>query len=60
MVQWLNVGRHVRTKKHPVQPIPLFEELIALLMEVGLALEHRGASAKIMADSRRRATVTSS
>jgi glycerophosphoryl diester phosphodiesterase/phosphatidylglycerol phospholipase C len=27
--------RHVRTKKEPVQPIPLFEELVALLMEDG-------------------------
>lgn len=25
--------RHVRTKKEPIQPIPLFKELIALLME---------------------------
>lgn len=25
--------RHVRTTKEPVQPIPLFEELIALIME---------------------------
>lgn len=25
--------RHVRTVKAPVQPIPLFEELIALIME---------------------------
>lgn len=27
--------RHVRTVKEPVQPIPLFEELITLLMEPG-------------------------
>ena len=27
--------RHVRTVKEPVQPIPLFEELVELLMEVG-------------------------
>ncbi|RSH83012.1 hypothetical protein EHS25_005722 [Saitozyma podzolica] len=32
---WKGVIEHVRTKKHPVQPIPLFEELIALLMEEG-------------------------
>lgn len=25
--------RHVRTVKEPVQPIPLFEELISLIME---------------------------
>ena len=30
------VGRHVRTRKQPVQPIPRFEELIALIMEVSL------------------------
>jgi glycerophosphoryl diester phosphodiesterase/phosphatidylglycerol phospholipase C len=30
----LSGHRHVRTTKEPVQPIPLFEELIALLMEV--------------------------
>jgi hypothetical protein len=29
--------RNVRTKKEPIQPIPLFEELIALIMEVGVA-----------------------
>lgn len=28
-------NRNVRTKKEPVQPIPLFEELVALLMEDG-------------------------
>lgn len=27
--------RHVRTKKTPVQPIPTFEQLIELIMEVG-------------------------
>ncbi|WVF72916.1 hypothetical protein IAT40_007734 [Kwoniella sp. CBS 6097] len=30
---WSGVIEHVRTTKEPVQPIPLFEELIALLME---------------------------
>jgi hypothetical protein len=29
----LLISRHVRTTKEPVQPIPLFEELVALLME---------------------------
>jgi hypothetical protein len=29
----LLTGRNVRTKKEPIQPIPLFEELIDLLME---------------------------
>ncbi len=29
----LTPGRHVRTVKEPVQPIPLFEQLVALLME---------------------------
>nr|ODN92543.1 glycerophosphoryl diester phosphodiesterase [Cryptococcus depauperatus CBS 7841] len=32
---WKGVIEHVRTIKEPVQPIPLFEELIALLMEPG-------------------------
>ncbi|WWC94971.1 hypothetical protein V866_001823 [Kwoniella sp. B9012] len=30
---WKGVIEHVRTTKEPIQPIPLFEELIALLME---------------------------
>ncbi|WRT70151.1 uncharacterized protein IL334_007145 [Kwoniella shivajii] len=30
---WKGVIEHVRTTKEPVQPIPLFEELIALLMK---------------------------
>ncbi|WWC91815.1 uncharacterized protein L201_006762 [Kwoniella dendrophila CBS 6074] len=30
---WKDVIEHVRTTKEPVQPIPLFEELIALLMK---------------------------
>lgn len=29
-----SIVRHVRTKAEPVQPIPLFEELIELLMRV--------------------------
>ncbi|GMK56412.1 hypothetical protein CspeluHIS016_0302520 [Cutaneotrichosporon spelunceum] len=32
---WHGTIEHVRTKKEPVQPIPLFEELIALIMEPG-------------------------
>lgn len=27
--------RHVRTKQEPIQPIPTFAQLIALIMEVG-------------------------
>ncbi len=33
LVSRLTPGRHVRTVKEPVQPIPLFEQLVALLME---------------------------
>ena len=29
-----NTRRHVRTRAEPKQPIPRFEELVALLMEV--------------------------
>jgi glycerophosphoryl diester phosphodiesterase/phosphatidylglycerol phospholipase C len=38
VIEWVNsyleLIRHVRTTKEPLQPIPLFEELVALLMEV--------------------------
>ncbi|GFZ48797.1 hypothetical protein JCM24511_06546 [Saitozyma sp. JCM 24511] len=34
---WKGSIENVRTKKEPIQPIPLFEELIALIMEVGVA-----------------------
>lgn len=34
------VSRHVRTIKEPVQPVPLFEQLISLLMEVGRLTEY--------------------
>jgi glycerophosphoryl diester phosphodiesterase len=30
---WHGTIEHVRTTKEPVQPIPLFEQLIALIME---------------------------
>lgn len=33
------ISRHVRTTKEPVQPIPLFEQLISLLMEVSRLIE---------------------
>lgn len=39
-----DIGRHVRTRKQPVQPIPRFEELIALIMEVSL----RGSSGVVL------------
>lgn len=34
------VSRHVRTIKEPVQPVPLFEQLISLLMEVGRLIKY--------------------
>lgn len=38
--RWLKmISRHVRTTKEPVQPIPLFEQLISLLMEVSRLIE---------------------
>lgn len=40
---WQDVIEHVRTKAEPIQPIPLFEELVALLTEPG----HRHVSLNI-------------
>jgi hypothetical protein len=45
MIESRLMRRHVRTTKEPVQPIPLFTELIELLMEVSRAARTRTRSA---------------
>jgi hypothetical protein len=32
------LSRHVRTKAEPIQPIPLFEELVELIMKVSVSI----------------------
>ena len=34
-------GRHVRTTKEPIQPIPTFAELVELLLEVSGGVDAR-------------------